>query len=651
VLHIKDSDELLKSTTFACVLLVAFAGCRGTGDSKTETETETAPAVHGRIAGVVTTPDGAPISDVGVTAQGAQATTGPTGVYVIEDVYPGENVGITFSKRGYATTHSNVALHSWETATSNVAMLPIDGLGTFESQAGGAVIVGDVRAFFPSEGIADSDGYEYTGQVTVEITHVDPSTEEIVGAPGDLKARGDVDGEETTLQLVSYGMVDITLYGEDDQLLNMASGKKAQIQLPIGNGDLPDGLILLPGMESPTWSFDPVQGLWVEEGSGTVTVTEQGVTVLEFPAQHFSWWNCDQGFVPTCAAGRVIDMLDFPIRGAQVRCDGDQSTSTATADEDGYYTCPVLAGDSILVEGTTHVGGQNWMGSVGAYAIDGSTASSSDCQPMPDVRVEVCRISGAVTVENVDAIIKETDQGTESASADHFSAVFWEPMGDPVYCSDPWQSLELDSCWKGTEDELVGQFPESAVPGIPESARSVGTWFEMSTPRHAYKADREEVNGLPYYNWNSHEAVGDMMVTSRPEIEEGDLLSLSTSGDWSSYFGAWTDSSVISVPNQLTLSDRELITYTGGSLDLRYLGAEGDEPIYVNATFPDGYMMMCRFSDVGQVMIPHEVLADAPNGWGGIGVYRLETEITSGPDGLPIWTQAFSGETTPISIE
>ena len=186
-------------------------GCRDTSDPETETEA-TPDLTHGRIAGTVTTPDGTPISGVEVTAQDEQSTTGEDGGYVLQDIDPAKDVGLTFSKRGYARTHSNVALHSWETATSNVAMLPIDGSGTFNGQAGGAVIVGDVRAFFPSNGVADSTGAGYTGEVTVEITHVDPNTDEILGAPGDLKARGDLDGVQTTPQLVSYGMVDITHY-------------------------------------------------------------------------------------------------------------------------------------------------------------------------------------------------------------------------------------------------------------------------------------------------------------------------------------------------------------------------------------------------------------------------------------------------------
>ena len=38
-------------------------------------------------------------------------------------------------------------------------------------------------------------------------------------------------------------------------------------------------------------------------------------------------------------------------------------------------------------------------------------------------------------------------------------------------------------------------------------------------------------------------------------------------------------------------------------------------------------------------------------GFGGLSVFDLETELFAGPDGLPVKTQVFSGETLPIDIK
>ena len=113
-------------------------------------------------------------------------------------------------------------------------------------------------------------------------------------------------------QLVSYGMVDVTLFGSSGEELNISIKSPAFVEIPITNGDLPETYHLNSGDTQVSWSFDPVLGIWVEEGVGTV-VEEDGKTFFQFEADHFSWWNCDQGLIPSCATGRVVDVLGFPI--------------------------------------------------------------------------------------------------------------------------------------------------------------------------------------------------------------------------------------------------------------------------------------------------------------------------------------------------
>jgi hypothetical protein len=629
-----------------------LVGCPSQDVEENDSSTPTVEAPRGRIAGVVVSETGEPIDGADVRAQSQLTTTDETGSYVFDYVYPDRDIVIEFSKRGFAKNYTSTTLSSWETVTSNVTLLEIDGSGQFAGSTGGTVQVNDVIAEFPANAVIDAYGSSFAGQVTAEVTYVNPH-ESRTGTPGDLAAlafKPDSEpgnDERVMTQLVSYGMVDITLYSDDGKLLTLSDEVLVDVTIPIFNGELPDERTLSDGDEQPAWSFSPDHGLWIEESAGQIVEDVDHQLFFKFQASHFSWWNCDQGFVPTCASGRVVDFLEFPVRGAQVTCSGGQTTSVTTTDDDGYYNCSVFAGDSVLLKGTTFVGGQNWQATDGSFFIDGSTSSASECQPLPDLQIDVCRIAGSVTIENINSAV---EAGSPSKDADHFSAVFWDPQGDPVFCEDPWDALARNECWYGSEEEVTAQFPESAVPGIPSNSKSVGSWLEVDNGSRSYRAYRSEQNGLPFYNWESHTLGSDGVETERPEFASGEFLDVSASGDASSYFGSWDESNVLVIPEQTTFNDNGEVVWSSGTLIVDYSGSDGDD-VYLTGTFAEGDLMMCKFSDDGVVSLPADVLQNTVEGWGGLGIYNLETGITAGPDGLPIWLQTFSGETKSILID
>tara|TARA_Y100000034_G_C6907271_1_gene421435 strand:- start:420 stop:2306 length:1887 start_codon:yes stop_codon:yes gene_type:complete len=624
-------------------------GCRNNDDSGL-TDNSDDPAVdapRGRISGFVSDGDGVPVQDVTVTSTGRFATTDEDGLYVLEHVYPSDNIVVEFLKKGFAKNYTVVAIDSWETVSSNATLLRVDGTGTFSGEVGGVIDVDDVRLSFSEGSIVDAEGKTYKENVTAEVTYVNPHVG-ILGTPGDLSAivfSEGSDDEVTTTQLVSYGMVDVTLYSEDYELLALADDSVAKVRIPVFNGSFTGNDVIFDGDDQALWSFSPHHGKWIEEGVGAV-ISNNGQLFFDFEASHFSWWNCDQGFVPTCAEGRVRDVIGFPVKGAEVRCDGGQTTSIVTTDSDGYYSCSVMAGDSVLLTGATTVGNALWSATSGAHFIDGSTSSAQDCQPLPDLQIDVCRIAGAVTVENINSSIGDGGM----ADADHFSAIFWDPPGDVVFCNDPWDSLVEDSCWVGTSDEVAGQFPAGSVPGIPDDSKSVGAWLEIDNGNNQYRVNREYVDGRPYYNWNSHEDNGMEIVTERPSFSENDTLDVFASGDSSSYFGEWNEEGVLTVPVQVEFSDRSSVSWGSGGLSMRYDGAGSDEHVFFMGSFEGDSQMMCKFSDDGNLVLQSSDSYDLPSGWGGLGLYHLGVTVTAGPDGLPIWLQTFSGETLSVQV-
>tara|TARA_Y100000310_G_C20661746_1_gene805186 strand:+ start:448 stop:2313 length:1866 start_codon:yes stop_codon:yes gene_type:complete len=618
-------------------------GCRsGDADDTNLPDTPQEEHAHGRIAGTVNSASGDPIEGVEVSAQGATATTGADGTYTLLEVEPSDQIVVKFSKREYATNYKITELISWETATSNVILLGIDGSETFHSQEARYFIIDNTTIELQADSfVSKSTGDRYSGDVTIEVTHVDPSTDELFGAPRDLAAISN-SGDS---QLVSYGMVDVTLYGEDGEELSIDLDKPATLRIPITNGSLLDDFQMEAGDTQSTWSFDPAQGIWVEEAIGTISATADQL-FFTFEATHFSWWNCDQGFVPSCAQGRVIDFLDFPVRGASVTCAGGQTTSTAVTDENGEYTCSIMVGDSVNFTGRTFVADRNWDKTVGAIFMDSEGSSAADCEPIEDIKIDVCRIAGAVNIENYDAIVDENDPA--GTVADHLSAVFWEPPGDISYCSNPWQSLEVGECWSGTNDDIVANFPESAFPGIPATARSAGSWVKVSNGYASYKMEKLLEGTLPFYNWETHESQNGDIVTNRPDFKQEQTISVEADGDSSTYFGSWSVENFATVPNQVYLS-ADSLTVGAGNLWVDYSNGADGEVFF--AAIVNEQQTLCKFEDAGSFNVPALALSHLEPGWGGASVFNLTTTLEAGPDGLPIYAQVFSGEMVSLLVE
>ena len=629
----KDKYTMLRQVSLISVL--ALVSC-GKSDDTTDTSVPLTQEVHGKIAGVVTDSAGLPLVGVLVSVQGISVSTSETGAFVIPDVDPSPRALVSFVKSGYAKNYSYVTLDSFETANTNATLLEVTGTRTIQSNVASEVEVEGTTISFAANSFLTSEGDAYSGEVRVEVTNLDPNSDDAIGAPGDLSAISFTDSDTTKSavtpsQLVSYGMVDVTLFGEDDEVLNVADSSPADVEISITNGELPELYQMTDGDNQTAWSFIPEYGKWVEEGDGAV-VERDGELFFQFQATHFSWWNCDQGFVPSCASGRVVDVVDFPIRGAQVACRGGQSTSIVTTDDNGYYVCSIMVGDTVNFGASTFVGGRTWANGLSQF-MDGEGSDASTCEPIPTIKIDVCRIAGSVNVQNVNAV---TEEDAVAVNGDGITAVFWEPPGDPVFCENPWDAIDEGDCWVGTTGDIQQSFPDSAIPGIPETAQSVGTWLEVyDNSTNAYRLDRSYQQGLPVYVNESNE---------KPELEAGSLLDISAAGDYDSYFGEWDISGFAIVPEPAEFEDNSGIQQLNGSqrIDIR-----NSSELTVATVLVEDSIAICRADEYGFTLDSSEL----NSGFGGMDIMNVESELLAGPDGLPIRVQLFSGESLPVDVE
>jgi hypothetical protein len=212
------------------------------------------------------------------------------------------------------------------------------------------------------------------------------------------------------------------------------------------------------------------------------------------------------------------------------------------------------------------------------------------CFPIPDMQIDVCRVTGAISVENVDAVLEDQ----KVIDSDHISATFWEPRGDIEYCSNPWDALSMNTCEVLSSSTDGDFFPSSAESGLPDERRSVGSWPPALGP-------------------------GESATTETPDIRAGEQLDVQSSGDATDYMGPWQESRLAQVPGQFTWRNPEILKQSGGSsLSLSYAGASSDSrgALVFGNVADSGTGMMCRFSDTGTDTIPASTLSQLDGGWG-----------------------------------
>lgn len=616
------------------VSLLALTACGKSSETGQDTGTQLTQEAHGKIAGMVVDTDGNPIFGVSAIAGGNTVITGEDGIFIIPDIIPSPRLLVSFVKDGYAKNYSYVSLESFETVNTNITMLPITGEATVDSSIASEVSIEGSTLSFAANSFVTSAGETYSGDVRVQVTNLDPHTSDSAASPGDLSAvsfaydGGVSKSTITPSQLVSYGMVDVSLFGEDGEVLNVDEDAPTTVEISISNGDLPETYHLADGEEQVAWSFNPEFGKWVEEDTGNI-VERDGELFFQFQATHFSWWNCDQGFVPSCASGRVVDMLDFPVRGAEVICRGDQTTSKVTTDNQGYYVCDVMVGDNVTFGASTFVGGRTWGNSTSLF-MDGEGSDSTTCEPIPTIQIEVCRIAGSINVQNVNSM---TEEDVAALNGDAITAVFWEPPGDPEYCGNLWE--DLNGCIVGSTNDIQYQFPESSMPGIPDTAQSVGAWLEIYNNADMYRLERNYSEGLPVYiNKDSQ----------HPELEVGDVIDVAAPGDYDSYFGAWDINDALTIPEMAGFEISGGVHVVDGvtSFDI-----EDSYETTIATAIVGSSINICRVEN-------SRVSFDSSNlepGFGGLGVTNIEEMLLEGPDGLPIRLQAFSGESVAIEVK
>lgn len=255
-----------------------------------------------QLAGFVYDVNGAPLSGVQVTSGTTVTTTDLSGSFSLTNinVVDGRTV-VSLKKDGYfdvVRSFSTADKDNWAVVMVAKQNSPAATSASYQaSQSQTLKTTAGMQVDMPAGGYKNAEtGAAYNGQVKTEMVYLDPDADNFAQMMpgGDLAA---VRTDNTPIQLVSYGMTQVSMTDNSGNKLQLADGKKAKLTFPV-----PESLKNDLHPEIPLWSFNENTGLWEEEG---VAKLENGVYVGE--VSHFSWVNLDWPEIRSTIKGTVKD--------------------------------------------------------------------------------------------------------------------------------------------------------------------------------------------------------------------------------------------------------------------------------------------------------------------------------------------------------
>ena len=331
----------------AWLLGLGLVACGG-GGGGSDTPTTPPPPVQavGTVSGrVLASATGAGLSGVKVTAGTRTTTSGADGSYSLTLVPAGDPTPLSYELAGYASGFASVTLGDGGSATANPRLLTVGATQTFAASGAGTVTVAgsSARVDLPAASLVDKrTGAAANGTVTAELTVIDPATDP-ANMPGNYTASV-AGGSTQTIE--SFGAISVNLRDAAGNALNLASGQRATIRIPVSTRSA-----TVPAT-MPLYYFNETTGLWVQEGTATLAGTAPN-RYYEGTVAHFSVWNADQVSETIRVNGCVVDAAGNPVANVDVSTVGQDYSGQAhgPTNAQGRFSVPMRRGGVASVFG------------------------------------------------------------------------------------------------------------------------------------------------------------------------------------------------------------------------------------------------------------------------------------------------------------
>ncbi|MEC4005803.1 carboxypeptidase-like regulatory domain-containing protein [Flavobacterium sp. SUN052] len=268
------------------VLTLVFTNCNTSDDGTSDNSSfSIGNTITSDFAGKVVDSNNNPMSGVAISMSGQTTTTDASGNFTLNNISVKENFAyVTATKTGFINGSRTVVPHE---GINNMKIMLLErnvvatiptGQSTLVTLPTGTKITFD-GAFVQENGSA------YTGNVNISMNYLSPTDPNVfIKMPGSLlgqRTDGSLSGMET------YGMVNVEMYGDNNEKLQLESGHTANISMPIAANQLDTATATIP-----LWYFNETTGLWQEQGFSRKIGNRYIGNV-----SHFTWWNNDCSYV------------------------------------------------------------------------------------------------------------------------------------------------------------------------------------------------------------------------------------------------------------------------------------------------------------------------------------------------------------------
>jgi hypothetical protein len=324
----------LRNWAFVLCCTGTFFACQKNLSHENGTATEPKPDLVTTIttplvSGFVTDENEAAVKSATVEVGAITVSTDKYGYFEVKNALVVQNAAVvTVSRPGYFKAIKTYIGAAGKNAFFRIKLLPKTNTGNFNGAGGGSVTLSNgLKIELPAAAVVNaSTNVAYTGTVNVAaqlISAVNTDLNRIM--PGDLRG---LNSDNNLRILTTYGMAAIELTGAGGELLQIASGKKAILTMPI-----PTTLQGTAPASIPLWYFDESKGLWKEEGSAARSGNNYVGEV-----SHFSFWNYDVPANYVQFNCTLVTQGGQPVQNAFVRITVINSNASAWGytDNNGY---------------------------------------------------------------------------------------------------------------------------------------------------------------------------------------------------------------------------------------------------------------------------------------------------------------------------
>jgi PKD repeat protein len=361
--------------------------------------------------------DGVLITGAKVEIGSANAQSDAQGIANVENAAAGADQVISVTKAGYVPQSVRVALTSGKTAKLFVALQPVKENRSIAKAEVAQIIAAKTlgaSVTLPANALVNAKNQTAKGAITLKLTPWDIKGKDLSAMQGNGRGR---DAAGQPVDLISAGMMSVDFYDAQNQHLQLASGKTADIQMDLPYASI-NGKALSVGSAIPLWHFDTAQGLWLAQGEGTVVVSQTSSVGLAVMATvtHFSTWSwdfpidntgsvnvscIDDSLQPSaCTLGATVTLLDGSSFYKSFSIDAGVTTVTnLPATGNIYWTASTNQGQLGYAQSIT-------TGDVVVQLAPAQTSNFVQCN-LADLSKVACDVVQSITLGGGSAIISQ----------------------------------------------------------------------------------------------------------------------------------------------------------------------------------------------------------------------------------------------------